>query len=133
MKNLIIKPFFNYRIFIWVLLALAIIMGGVFLVIAYTYNLQKETEKYIESTRSSVNDAKEMKNELTAIKGLTYVYLVNKSNSWLDSLRDRQSGFVIFLERARISANTPEEIFLIQRISALFRTMNRIFFWQSQT
>ena len=102
------------------LLSLAILMGGVFLVIAFTYNLQKETEKYIESTRSSVNDAKDMENELTAIKGLTYIYLVNKSNTWLDSLRDRQEIFVIFLERARISANTPEEEFLIQQISALF-------------
>jgi len=103
-----------------VLLALAILMGGVFLIIAYTYNLQKVTEKYIESTRISVNDAKEMEIELTAIKGLTYVYLVNKSDLWLDSLRDHEAIFVIFLERARISSNTPEEDLLIQQISALF-------------
>ncbi|MFA5848261.1 MAG: ATP-binding protein [Bacteroidales bacterium] len=117
---MIIKPFFNYRTFIWVLLVLAILMGGVFLVIAYTYNLQKDTEKYIESTRNNVNVAREMENELTAIKGLSYVYLVNKSNSWLDSLRDRQSTFIIFLEQARISANTYDEELLIQQISALF-------------
>lgn len=114
------KPFFNYRIFIWVLLALAITMGGVFLVIAYTYNLQKETEKDIESTRSSVNEAKEMKNELTAINGLTYTYLVNKSNAWLDSLKLRQTQFVLHLERARQKANTEEEKKLIQQTSALF-------------
>jgi signal transduction histidine kinase len=117
---LIIKPFFNYRIFIWVLLSLAIAMGGVFLVIAYTYDLQKETEKYIESTRISVNDAKDMEIELTAIKGLNYIYLINKSEFWLDSLRHQQARFVVYLERARKSSNTPEEDVLIQRISALF-------------
>ena len=117
---MIIKPFFNYRIFIWVLLSLAIAMGGVFLVIAYTYDLQKETEKYIESTRVSVNDAKDMEIELTAIKGLNYIYLINKSDFWLDSLRHQQAKFVIYLERARESSNTPEEDVLIQQISALF-------------
>jgi len=115
-----IKPFFNYRIFIWVLLALAIIMGGVSLVVAYTYNLQKETERYIEQSRSSVNVAKEMESELASIKELTSNYLMNKSNRWLDSLKNRQTKFLTHLERARSRANTPDEILLIQQISALF-------------
>lgn len=102
------------------LLALAIIMGGVFLVIAYTYNLQKETERNIEISRATVDEAKEMENELTAIKGLTFTYMVNKSDIWLDSLRGRQTRFTFHLERARRRANTPEELFLIQQISALF-------------
>jgi len=115
-----IKPFFNYRIFIWVLLSLAIAMGGVFLVIAYAYNLQKETEQYLESSRMSVSDAKEMEIEITAIKGLNYIYLIKKTDSWLDSLRQQQSKFIVSLERARKSSDTPEEDILIQRISALF-------------
>lgn len=102
------------------LLALAIIMGGVFLVIAYTYDLQKETERNIAISRETVDEAKEMENELTAIKGLTFTYMVNKSNFWLDSLRGRQTRFTFHLERARRRANTPEEMFLIQQISALF-------------
>lgn len=117
---MLIKPFFNYRIFIWVLLSIAIVMGGVFLSIAYTYNLQKETEKVIEISRSSVNEAKEMENELTAIKGLTYTYMANRSDAWLDSLNNRKAKFILHLERARGRANTPEEQFLIQQISALF-------------
>ena len=117
---MLIKPFFNYRIFIWVLLALAVIMGGVSLVVAYTYRLQKKTELYIEMSRSSVSEAKEMENELTAIKGLTSTYIVNKSNRWLDSLKNRQKSFLFHLERARLRANTPEEVTLIQQISALF-------------
>lgn len=103
-----------------VLLSLAIVMGGVFLVIAYTYNIQKETEKYIEASRISVNDAQGMELELTAIKGLNYIYLINKSDKWLDSLKKQQAKFVVYLERARKSSNTSEEDILIQRISALF-------------
>lgn len=95
-------------------------MGGVFLVIAYSYNLQKETERYIEWSRSSVNEAKEMENEITAIKGLTFTLLVNKSGVWLDSLKTRQTKFIYHLERARVRANTPEEIQLIGQVSALF-------------
>ncbi len=95
-------------------------MGGVFLVIAYTYNLQKKTEEFIESSRRSVSTAKEMENELIAIKGLTYTYLVNKSDLWLDSLNTRKTNFIIHLERARKEVNTVEEESLVKQVSALF-------------
>jgi signal transduction histidine kinase len=117
---MITNPFFNYRIFIWTLLVLAILMGGVFLVIAYTYKLQKETEKYIESARFTVNEGKEMQDELTTIKGLTYNYLDRKSNVWLDSLKRCQSRFIVHLERARHRANSNEEKLIIQQISGLY-------------
>jgi signal transduction histidine kinase len=119
-KSKFLKPIFNYRIFIWVLLTLAVLMGGVFLLIAFSYKLQKETEAYIESARTAVNEAKEMENELTAIKGLTYTYLVNKSDRWLDSLKHHKTRFTIHLERARIGAKNDKEKLLLQQISALF-------------
>lgn len=115
-----IKGYFGYRTFVWVLLGLAILMGVVFLAIAYTYNLQKRTEAFIESARFTVNEAKEMEKELTAIKGLTYTYLVNKSKTWIDSLNHHQKKFIVYLERARFRANTKEEEILIKQISALF-------------
>lgn len=117
---MLLKPFFNYRVFIWMLLGLAVLMGAVFLIIAHTYNLQKTTEYHIESARVSVTEAKEMENELKAIKGLTYTYIVNKSSVWLDSLEHHDSNFIIHLERARLRANTQEEKLLIQQVSALF-------------
>ena len=117
---MIIKGYFGYRTFVWVLLGVAIFMGAVFLAIAYTYNLQKKTEVYIESARYTVSEAKEMENELTAIKGLTYTYLVNKSDTWLDSLQKHQQKFIVYLERARLRANSQEEVMLIRQISALF-------------
>lgn len=88
--------------------------------IAFSYKLQKETETYIESARIAVDDAKEMENELTAIKGLTYTYLVNKSDKWIDSLKHHRAKFSIHLERARLGATNQEEKTLIQQISALF-------------
>lgn len=101
-------------------MVLAIVMGGVFLVVAYTYKLQKRTEAFIDLARSSVNEAKEMENELTAMKGLTFTYYINKSDNWLDSLRKRQAVFIYHLERARKRGNSPEDELLIQQISALF-------------
>lgn len=114
------KIFSNYRLFIWGLLVLAVLMGSVFLIVAYTYKLQKRTEAYIDLARSSVNEAKEMENELTAIKGLTFTYFVNKSDTWLDSLRKRHFIFIYHLERARKRSNSPEDELLMQQISALF-------------
>ena len=99
---------------------LAIVMGGVSLVVAYTYKLQKRTELYIEQSRSSVSEAKEMENLLNSVKEHTSTYVVNKSNRWVDSLKSRQASFLFHLERARSKANTAEEIILIQQISALF-------------
>jgi hypothetical protein len=48
------KTFFSYRLFIWMLLLIAMILGGGYLIIAYSYNLQKETEKRIDAARHSV-------------------------------------------------------------------------------
>lgn len=95
-------------------------MGGVFLLIAYSYRIQKETEAFIEAARTSVNHGKEMENELTALKGLTYIFLGNKSDRWLDSLKHHKKLFTIHLERARIGSKSFEENLLIQQLSGLF-------------
>jgi two-component system, NtrC family, sensor histidine kinase HydH len=114
------KAFFNYRLLFWMLLIIALIMGGGYLVIAYSYNLQKNTERRIDEARQSVNVAKEMEMELVRLRGFTFTYLVDPTPQWLDSIKTRETRFIIFLERARLNSNTPEEISLIQQISALF-------------
>lgn len=114
------KRFFNFRMLLWLMLVIALIMGGGYLVIAYSYNLQKETEGRIDAVRHSVNVAKEMEVELVRLRGFTFTYLVDKSPQWLDSIKTREIRFIILLERARMSAGTPEEMSLIQQISGLF-------------
>ena len=118
------KRFFNFRMLLWLMLVIALIMGGGYLVIAYSYNLQKETEGRIDAVRHSVNVAKEMEVELVRLKGFTFTYLVDKSPQWQDSIKAREIRFIILLERARMSAGTPEEMSLIQQISGLFAKMN---------
>jgi len=113
-------PFFNYKLMVWTLLVIAFLMGGAYLVIAYSYNLQQETERRIDMLRQSVSVAKEMQVELTLIRGYTLTYLVDKSNQWLDSIQRRETRFIILLERARLNASSPEEHLYIQQISALF-------------
>lgn len=114
------KTFFSYRLFIWMLLLIAMILGGGYLIIAYSYNLQKETEKRIDAARHSVVVAKEMEIELIRLRGFTFTYLVDKSRHWLDSINAHQVNFIIYLEKARQNANTPEEKAIINQISGLF-------------
>ncbi len=114
------KSFFNYQLLVWMLLIIALIMGGGYLVIAYSYNLQKDTERRIDVARQSVNTAKEMEMELVRLRGFTFTYLVDPTQQWLDSIKTRQTRFIILLERARMNVSTPEEVSLIQQISGLF-------------
>lgn len=112
--------FFNYKLMVWTLLIIALIMGGTYLVIAFSYNLQQETERRIDMVRQSVAVAKEMEVELIMMRGYTLTYHVDKSKQWLDSIQRRETRFIILLERARLNAASPEEHLLIQQISALF-------------
>ncbi len=114
------KIFFNYRLLVWSLLLIAMVMGGGYLVIAYSYNLQKKTEERIDAAQQMVNVAREMEIELVRLRGFTLIYLVDKSKQWQDSISSRQDRFIIYLERARRQAGTPEELSMVQQISALF-------------
>lgn len=102
------------------LLIIAMIMGGGYLVIVYIYNLQKDTEKRIDAARQSVNVAREMEMELVRLRGFTFTYLVDPTPQWLDSIKTREIRFIVLLERARANANTDEEVQVIQQISGLF-------------
>jgi signal transduction histidine kinase len=119
------KLFFNYQLLVWMLLIIALIMGGGYLVIAYSYNLQKDTERRIDAAQQKVVVARAMEIELVRLRGFTLIYLVHKSKQWQDSIRAREIQFIIYLERARLNATTPEEISLIQQISALFSNYER--------
>jgi len=119
------KSFFNYRLLVWMLLLIAMVMGGGYLIIAYIYNLQKDTEQRIDAARQSVNVAKEMEMELVRLRGFTFTYLVDPTPQWLDSIHTRETRFVILLERARYNANTEEEKQVIQQISGLFSNYNQ--------
>jgi two-component system, NtrC family, sensor histidine kinase HydH len=114
------RLFFSYRLFVWLLLIIALIMGGGYLIIAYAYNLQKDTEQQIDIARHNVNVAREMEIELVRLRGFTLTYLVDKSKQWHDSIKNREIRFIIYLEQARSNATNPEEVALIQQISALF-------------
>lgn len=114
------KRFFSYRLFVWMLLLMALIMGGGYLIIAYVYNLQRATEQQIDAAQHKVIVARQMEIELVRLRGFTLTYLVDKEQQWLDSIRVHELQFIVYLERARQNASSPEEMQLIQQISALF-------------
>lgn len=119
------KHFFNYRLLVWLLLLIALIMGGGYLVIAWSYNLQKETEQRIDAAQQNVNVAREMEIELVRLRGFTLIYLVHKSQQWQDSIKAHEKKFIIYLEQARRKSASAEETALIQQISALFSNYER--------
>jgi two-component system, NtrC family, sensor histidine kinase HydH len=110
----------SYKLIVWMLLLIALILGGGFLIIAFTYNLQKDTLKQIDVAQQSVDVAQEMEIELIRLRGFTFTYLVDKSAHWLDSINAREIKFIVYLERARHNAKTPEENAIIRQISGLF-------------
>jgi two-component system, NtrC family, sensor histidine kinase HydH len=114
------KRFFSYRLFVWMLLLMALIMGGGYLIIAFVYNLQKDTEQRIDAAQRKVVVARQMEIELVRLRGFTLTYLVDKEQQWLDSIRVHELQFIVYMERARQNATSPEEVQLIQQISALF-------------
>jgi signal transduction histidine kinase len=119
------KLFFNYKLLVWMLLIIALIMGGGYLVIAYAYNLQKNTEQRIDAAQQKVHVARAMEIELVRLRGFTLTYLVHKSRQWQDSITAREIQFIIYLEKARLNATSPEEVALIQQISGLFSNYER--------
>lgn len=112
--------FFSYRLFVWLLIITAFVMGGGYLAIAYTHNLQKEATQQVDHARLKVNTANEMEIELVRLRGFTLTYLVDKSQQWHDSIKASKIRFIIYLERARMHATSQSEVLLIQQISALF-------------
>jgi len=117
--------FLNYKLLVWMLLIIALVMGGGYLITAYTYNLQRINEQRIDIARRTVSVAEEMEMELIRMRGFTLTYLVDKSPQWLDSIRVLETRFVILLERARLNAATHEEQLIVQQISALFSNYNQ--------
>ncbi len=112
--------FLNYRLFIWILLVFAVVMGGISLLIAYSYDIQTQSNEYIDRARKSAEETMKMKTELAAIRGITYTYIFNKSNRWIDSLGEHRKNLIIILDRARLATVREDEKLLIQRMSALF-------------
>lgn len=114
------KFHFSYQMIIWSLVTIAIILAGGFLIISYIYRIQDETTTLMEQNVRSAKTAKELTLSLYDIRAASLTYLFDRSPERIAILQQKQSDFILLLQKAKESANTEEENVLIQQISALF-------------
>jgi signal transduction histidine kinase len=105
---------------IFALIIMALTLAGGMIIVAYTYKLQKGTSRIMETNVRSMKAAHELEIALFDMRGLIFNYIIDKSPKWIDSLNKVEIEFIISLNRASETSNTPEESNLIQQISALF-------------
>lgn len=111
---------FSYQMIIWSLVTIAIILAGGFLIISYIYRIQDETTALMDQNVRSAKTAKELTLSLYDIRAASLTYLFDRSPERIAILQQKQTDFVLLLQKAKESANTEEEQLLIQQISALF-------------
>jgi signal transduction histidine kinase len=114
------KFHFSYQMIIWSLVTIAIILAGGFLIISYIYRIQDETTTLMDQNVRSAKTAKELTLSLYDIRAASLTYLFDRSPERIAILQQKQSDFILLLQKAKESANTEEENVLIQQISALF-------------
>lgn len=110
----------SYRLIVGALLLISLILAGGFIIIAYIYRLQDTTTQIMAQNVQSQKAAQELEIILFHMRGLTYTYVLDKNPRWIAMLEEREKEFLASLNKARESANTPEESNLVQQIAALF-------------
>lgn len=111
---------FSYQMIVWSLVTIAIILAGGFLIISYIYKIQDETTALMDQNVRSAKTAKELTLSLYDIRAASLTYLFDRSPERIAILQQKQTDFILLLQKAKESANTEEEKTLIQQISALF-------------
>ncbi len=111
---------FSYQMIVWSLVTIAIILAGGFLIISYIYRIQDETTALMDQNVRSAKTAKELTLSLYDIRAASLTYLFDRSPERIAILQQKQTDFILLLQKAKESANTEEEKTLIQQISALF-------------
>ncbi|MBU1009934.1 MAG: MCP four helix bundle domain-containing protein [Bacteroidetes bacterium] len=110
----------SYQMIVGALVTIAMILAGGYLIISYIYQIQDETNVYIQHNVESAKTAQELKLSLYNIRAASLTYLFDRSPERIAALQQEQTEFIVLLDKAREATNTTEENNLIQQISALF-------------
>ncbi len=124
-KNKILNVFkmkfhLSYQVVIAGLLMIGVILTGGFVIIAHIYQVQDSSNRIIGENVASLNAARELEIALYNMRVISLNYIIDKDTNWISRLNEKESEFNQALEIAKESANTPEEITLLQQIAALF-------------
>lgn len=114
------KFHFSYKLIIWSLILMALVMAGGILTISYIYRIQDANNLIIKENVKSVKAANELEIALYHMRMISLNYVIDKDTAWIRQLRQRENEFLYALDKAKLSANTLEEDNILRQISALF-------------
>lgn len=110
----------SYNMIIWSLVSIALLLGAGFLIVSYIYQLQDNTKQLIRENALSTDDARELRLALYRVRAASLSNVFDRSEEKIQLLESEQRNYLALLNKAGNSATTPEQIRLVQQISALF-------------
>lgn len=110
----------SYNMIIWSLVSIALMLGAGFLIISYIYQLQDNTKQLIRENALSTDDARELRLALYRVRAASLSNVFDRSEEKIQQLENEQRNYLALLSKAGNSATTPDQIRLVQQISALF-------------
>lgn len=110
----------SYNMIIWSLVSIALLLGAGFLIISYIYQLQDNTKQLIRENILSTDNARELRLALYRIRAASLSNVFDRSDEKIQLLENEQRNYLSLLKNVGNAANTPEQIRLVQQISALF-------------
>jgi len=110
----------SYNMIIWSLVSIALLLGAGFLIVSYIYQLQDNTKQLIRENTMSTDDARELRLALYRVRAASLSNVFDRSDEKIQLLESEQRTFLALLNKIGESANTPEQLRLVQQISALF-------------
>lgn len=110
----------SYNMIIWSLVSIALVLGAGFLIVSYIYQLQDNTKQLIRENALSTDDARELRLALYRVRAASLSNVFDRSEEKIQLLEIEQRNYLALLNKAGNSATTPDQIRLVQQISALF-------------
>lgn len=102
------------------LMMIALLLIGGMLTIAYTYRLHNVINRMLADNVASFKAAQEVEIALFRMRGLTFNYLIEGDERWIDALEAMKTEYKTWLEEADESVHSDEERLIVHDISLLF-------------
>lgn len=109
----------SYRMSLWALIVVAMLLAGGYLTISYIYKMQDESATLMQENKAGIKLARNLKLAIYKLQSSSLEFLYD-TEQHTESLFEEQYQFEKQLKTAQVFAETPEESQLLQQTSALF-------------
>lgn len=109
----------SYRMSLWALIVVAMLLAGGYLTISYIYEMQDESAALMQENKAGISLARDLKLSIYKLQSSSLEFLYD-TEQHTESLFEEQYQFEKQLKTAQDFAETPEETQLLQQTSALF-------------